>query len=226
MSDNRVGMYDGIQRELVKQDNYETAHQLARSQLKKINFSEQCQKAGAEIISSTQESEQTARIKFLYRDHLISYPSGEIRYQDSEQEPPLWDRIIILHYLIHSTGASEKGELISYQQIPDGWLYYSNFVRRTTSILAKVFGNNYEAFLQAGLSLGGKKTPLGKYAIEIQALPRVKYFFIMWPGDEEFESEFNCVFDRSIMDYLPAEDITVLANIIAVRLIKTRNQSP
>ena len=44
----------------------------------------------------------------------------------------------------------------------------------------------------------------------------------MWPGDDEFETEFNCVFDRSIIDYLPAEDITVLANMIAVRLMKQK----
>jgi len=220
MSDNRVGMYDGIQRELVKQDNYETAHNLARERLRELDFLSQCRKAGAEVIESKESGERIARIKFLNRDYLVYYPSGDIKFADSNDEPPLWDRIIILHYLANATGASEKKELISYQQVPDGWLYYSNFVKRTTSILTKSFDKDPEGFIQAGLALGGKISELGKYAIEIQALPKVKYYFIMWEGDEEFESEFNCVFDRSIIDYLPAEDITVLANIIAVRLIK------
>ena len=118
----------------------------------------------------------------------------------------------------------ETGELISYQQIPDGFLYYTNFVRRTSGILSRTFGPDPELFMSAALGLGGKPSKLGKYAVLITALPHVRYHYIMWPGDEEFEPEFNCVFDRSITGYLPAEDITVLANMIAVKLIKQVKQ--
>ncbi len=214
-------MYDGIERDLVKQDNYETAHQLAKEKLKEKDFVQQCKNAGAEIVESSEEK-IIARLKFLNRDYLVEYPSGEIKFADTGEEPPLWERIIMLHYLANAKGAPATGELISYKQVPDGWLYYPNFVRRTTAILARTFSNDPEGFIQAGLAIGGKPSQLGKYAIEIPALPRVSYHFIMWPGDDEFETEFNCVFDRSIIDYLPAEDITVLANMIAVRLMKQK----
>jgi len=210
-------MYDGIQRDLVKQDNYETAHQLAKDQFKAKDFADQRQKAGAEVVDP---AKSICRIHFINRDYLVDHSSGEVKFSDSEEQPPLWERIIILHYLANARGVPDTGELISYQQVPDGWLYYPNFVRRTTSILVKTFGKDPEGFLQAGLAIRGKPSRLGKYALEIQAFPRVNYHFIMWPGDDEFEAEFNCVFDKSIMEYLPAEDITVLANIIAVRLIK------
>jgi len=217
----QVGMYDGIQRDLVKQDNYETAHQLAKEKLRETDFVQQCRRAGAEIIESSPEK-TLARIKFINRDYLVEYPGGEIKFEDTGETPPLWERIIILHYLANARGASQTGELISYQQVPDGWLYYPNFVKRTTQILAKTFADDPEGFIQAGLAIGGKGSSLGKYALEIPALPKVSYHFVMWPGDDEFETEFNCVFDRSIIDYLPAEDITVLANMIAVKLIKQK----
>jgi len=37
MKDEKVGMYDGIQRDLVKQDNYETAHRLAKERSRQSN---------------------------------------------------------------------------------------------------------------------------------------------------------------------------------------------
>jgi len=220
MNKERVGMYDGIERDLVKQDNYETAHRLAREKFREKNFIEQTDRAGAEIIESPNSDEKIASLKFLNRDYLIKYPSGEIFFADSKEEPPLWEKIIILHYLANAQGATLTGQLISYKEVPDGWLYYPNFVKRTTSILVKTFGKNPEGFIHAGLRIGAKPSELGRYALEIPAFPKISYHFIMWPGDEEFDAEFNCVFDRSIIDYLPAEDITVLANMIAVRLIK------
>ncbi len=220
MEKERVGMYDGIQRDLVKQDNYETAHKVAKDKLREKDFVRQCSLAGAEIVETKPEGETVARIRFINRDYLVSYPSGEVRLADAQEEPPLWERIVILHYLTNAEGAPETGELISYQQIPDGFLYYTNFVRRTSGILSRTFGPDPELFMQAAIGLGGKPSKLGKYAVLVPALPQVSYHFIMWPGDEEFEPEFNCVFDRSITGCLPAEDITVLANMIAVKLVK------
>ena len=90
MTKEQVGMYDGIQRDLVKQDNYETAHQLAKEKLRETDFVQQCTKAGAEIIESSPEK-TLARIKFINRDYLVEYPSGEIRFEDTGETPPLWE---------------------------------------------------------------------------------------------------------------------------------------
>ena len=191
---------------------------LAREKLRQIDFEKQCRTAGAEIIEANPPTGFVARLKFMGQDYLIDYPSGLVRVADSDQEPKPYDRIIILHYLQNAKGAEMTGELISYQQIPDGWLYYSSFQARTTQILARTFKADARAFMQAGLAIGARPSKLGQFALEISALPKVSYHLIMWPGDDELNTEFNCVFDRSITDYLPAEDITVLANVISSRL--------
>ncbi len=211
-------MYDGIQRDLVGQDNYETAHPLAKDRLRAGDFAGQCQKAGAEVVDP---AGGICRIHFINRDYRVDHSSGEVNFSKAEEQPTIWERIIILHYLANAQGVPETGELISYQQIPDGWLYYPSFVRRTAGILVKTFSRNPEAFREAGLAIGGKPSSLGKYAVEVLAFPKVKYHFLMWPGDDEFEAEVKCVFDKNIMEYLPAEDITVLANIIAIRLVRS-----
>ena len=202
----------------VRRDAFVKALQLSREKLAQSDFPAQCEKAGAEIIESDASGRKTARIKFLYRDYRVAYPSGAINYSDSDDEVLPYDQILILHYLAHASGAPLAGEIISYQQIPDGWLYYPSFLERTTYILARTFAKDPEGFRQAGLAIGGNKSALGELAIEIIAFPKVSYHLIMWPGDDELDTEFSCVFDRSLTEYLPAEDITVLANVISSRL--------
>jgi len=213
-----TGMYEGIKLDLKKQENYETAHQLAISRLAALDFRRQAQKAGAELIMTG--SALQARLRFLDRTLLVSHPGGEI-VTESGEDVPLWEKIIALHYLINAQGTSPSGTLITYNDIPDGRLYYPNFVKRTSEILLQNYGQKPEALIQAALRLGGIERPgLGDDAVVIPALPRVAYVFIVWKGDEEFPAQVNVVFDKNITDYLPAEDITVLANMIAVKLMK------
>jgi hypothetical protein len=213
-----VGMYEGIQLDLKQQENYETAHRLAVSRFAELDFRLQCQKAGAELVGNG--STLQARLRFLDRTLLVSHPSGEIVTENGE-DVPLWEKIITLHYLIHAQGTSPSGELVTYNDIPDGRLYYPNFVKRTSDILLQAYGPKPEALIQAALKLGGIERPgLVDGAVTIPALPRVAYVFIIWKGDAEFDPQINVVFDRNISDYLPAEDITVLASMIAVKLMK------
>lgn len=213
-----TGMYEGIKLELVKQENYETAHRMAIAALAQLNFREQCRKAGAEVLDGPGPAR--ARLLFLNRPLVVEHPSGEIR-AESGGDVPLWEKIITLHYLAHARGHSPAGQLITYSEIPDGKLYHPNFVKRTSGLLLGVYGHNPEALVRAGLALGGFERPgLGDWAVVIPALPRVSFVFIIWKGDEEFPPQINVVFDQSITDYLPAEDITVLANMVAVKLMK------
>ena len=213
-----VGLYEGIQLDLKKQDNYETAHRLAVSRLAALEFRLQCQRTGAELVGGA--SALQARLKFLDRTLLVSHPSGKI-LTESGEDVALWEKILTLHYLIHAQGTSPSGELITYNDIPDGRLYYPNFVKRTSDLLLQLYAQEPEALIRAALRLGGIERPgLGDWAVVIPALPRVAYVFIIWKGDEEFPPQINVVFDRNITDYLPAEDITVLANMIAVKLVK------
>jgi hypothetical protein len=42
----------------------------------------------------------------------------------------------------------------------------------------------------------------------------------LWKGDEEFPAEGSFLFDGSIPDYLSIEDINILCQTIAWRLVK------
>ena len=50
-------------------------------------------------------------------------------------------------------------------------------------------------------------------------LPRVPVQLIFWQGDEELPPESTILFDATISDYLPAEDIAVLSGMLVYRII-------
>jgi hypothetical protein len=77
--------------------------------------------------------------------------------------------------------------------------------------------------------MGGQKVEYGDTAITINAFPRVPLTIVLWQGDKEFPADGNIMFDSTITDYLPTEDITILCEVIAwklVRLSKTGGDTP
>ena len=48
--------------------------------------------------------------------------------------------------------------------------------------------------------------------------------FVLWKGDEELPPEGNILFDSTISEYLSVEDINVLCEIIAWRLVRSYTQ--
>ena len=131
-------MKSAINKDNVNHENYRRALELARERLREINFDEQCRKSGAELIERG-NARTIARLRFIDSDYQVEFPEGNVRKPEGETDVLPYDRILILHYLIHAKGSPLSGEIISYQQIPDGWLYYPTFLKRVTNVLARLF---------------------------------------------------------------------------------------
>jgi hypothetical protein len=57
-------------------------------------------------------------------------------------------------------------------------------------------------------------------------LPRIPLGLLVWRGDEEFHAAGKVLFDSSVSQYLPVEDIVVLAETVVWKLVKGKNPSP
>lgn len=201
--------------ELPRQNNYETAAALARSRLAALDFARQCERAGLDPRGGL------AELPFIDRRYLIAREGLIITAADSGPPPEKWEEIIALHYLAHATGAPPADQLITYRQVPDGAPYWEPFNRRTGGILLSAFAGRLRALVPAAISLGGREVEgHGDFAVAVRALPRVEYLFAGWEGDEEFPPEVKVLFDDSIIDYLPAEDITVLCQMVCLKLAR------
>lgn len=198
---------------------YELAYKLAGEQLAKIeDVEQQCLKSGASY--QVVDSRKVIIIEYLNQPYQITLPDTYISLKDSEDEVPLRDKILILHYLTQAKGTPITNKVIAYKELPEGASYFPTFHKRAVKPLLDYFGKEPHLLIDAAAKLGGQKTDYGDTSVTINAFSRVPITLVLWLGDEEFPPEGNILFDSTIPDYLSTEDINVLCEAIAWRLVK------
>jgi hypothetical protein len=198
---------------------YGLAYKLACEQLAKItDLEQQCLNSGAryEII----DSKRVIILEYLNRTYQATLPDVEVSLKDSEEAVPLRDKILILHYLIQAKGTPASNKVIAYKGLPEGANYFPTFFKRAIKPLVDHFGSEPRRLLDIAGILGGHKTDYGDVAVTIHAFSRVPITLVLWRGDDEFPPEGNIIFDSTVSDYLSTEDINVLCEAIAWRLVK------
>ena len=196
-------------------DDYKTARQLAIEKLVTESFDTIIQRTGFESVADDQ-----FRVPFLNRVYRIGFP--ELTFEDetdSQEEVPIQEQILILHYMLSAALTPLTHNWISYREIPGASFYHSSFVRRAIDPLKKIFGQNIDSFLRAGSIMRGKSIDTGDAGYEFRLFPSIPLRLILWAGDEEFPAEANIVFDENIGSVLSPEDIAWLAGMLVYRLI-------
>ncbi len=200
---------------LPQQDNYQRALADAKESLSRLDFDLQCKNAGEE------PDESGATLRFIDRLFLIHRDTFEIEAADKGPPPETWEKIVALHYLIKADGKAPTGELITYKQVKDGAPYFPVFNKRTAGILLSVFRDRPEELATAAGKIGADEVSgHGDTAFKVKALPRVEYVFVVCLADHEFPMDIRVLFDSSVTGYLPAEDITVLCQMVCIKIVK------
>ncbi len=198
---------------------YELAYKLAREKLAEVGDIEQlCRNSDAryQII----DSKKTIIVKYLNQSYRVTLPDVEVSLADSEDEVPLREKLLILHYLISAKGAPATNELITYKELPEGIVYFPTFSKRAIKPIVDRFGDEPHRLLDIAGVLGGRKAEYGDVAVTINAFSRVPITLVLWQGDSEFPASGSIMFDSTITDYLFTEDITVLCETIAWKLVR------
>ncbi len=207
---------------------YELAYKLACEQLAKLgDIEQQSLKSSAQYLEV--DSRKVIVIEYLNQSYLISLPDIEISLMDSEEPVPIKDKLLILHYLTSAKGIPLSDKLVTYRELPEGANYFPTFYQRVVKPLLDHFGKEPHRLIDVAGKLGGYKVDYGDVAVTINAFSRVPITIVLWKGDDEFAPEGNILFDSTISDYLPTEDISVLCETIAwrlVRLLKTGGDNP
>ena len=198
---------------------YEFAYKLACERLVEIrDLEQQCLKSGTRCLEI--DSRKVIEIEYLNQSYLITLPDVDISFKDSEEEVPQGDRILMLHYFIGAKGTPPSNKLISFKELREGAGYFPTFSKRAIKPLLDYFGEEPHRLLGAADLLGGHKADYGDAAVTISAFSRVPVTLVLWRGDEEFPPAGNIMFDSNISDYLPTEDIIVICQTIAWRLVR------
>ena len=157
----------------------------------------------------------------FYTDELVvTYPGGQVSFKDREDEVPIAEKILALHYLADAQGTPVSERWIPFREIPGGHIYVDPFHGRALYPLLKNFGKNPDDFEKAALNLNGKKREMGDISFEIPVFPMVSLLYILWLGDEEVPASGNILFNESAPDYLPTEDYAIIGGLTIGKLKK------
>jgi hypothetical protein len=201
----------------VRELAYQMAYKIAREKLASLtDLKEQCLHSGARCLPDG----KTAAIEHLNRTYHISCPEGEVTFSDSAEAVPVRDKILILHYFTRAKGTPLTGKMITYKELQEGINYYPTFFKRAISPIINRYNDEPHKLIEAGKRLGGEKADYGDAAVTIPAFPRVPLTYVLRRGDEEFAADGSVLFDSTIPDYLPTEDITIVSEAIAWRLAR------
>jgi hypothetical protein len=207
---------------LPNQRNYEyaytQAYTLATEELAKVkDIEEQCRNSGAQYQEAA--SRKVITLSYLSRSYRITLPEVRVTLSDSGEEVPLKTRVLLLHYLIRAEGTLPSGRMITFKELPEGVVYAPTFAKRTLNPLAKNFGKAPHRLVDTAEKLGGKKAGFGDVSVTISAFPRVPITLVLWRGDSEFPPSASIMFDATVTDYLPTEDIIVACEAIVWALV-------
>jgi hypothetical protein len=199
----------------IREQGYQLAFKLACQQLAGMGVEEVCRNAAVKC----QDSDKIL-LEHLNQLYLVVLTDCKISPLGREEEIPLWDKVLMLHYLTSAKGSIATNKLITFQQLPGCASYYTVFYQRAIKPLLDRFGKEPELLIDAGAKLGARKGGCGDVSITVRAFPRVPVTVTLWRGDQEFTPRGSIMFDSTISDYLPTEDIRDLCAGITRRLIK------
>lgn len=203
--------------DLQKQKVYKKVFDIAREELIHSDLHSRCAAAGVSCEGSSAESLIT--VPFFNEFVTLTVPGFTFK-SSKDANVTLVSKIILLHYLNKASGAGLGGEPIPYEDIPSLRHYFPVYEKRVLKPLQAAFGNDRYAFLDSGISLGGVQREYGDSSFTVHALPRIPVTFILWEGDEEFPPLVRTLFDPTISEYLPLEDIVVISKLAATRILK------
>lgn len=209
---------------LPEQRNYDyslkLAFDVARDKLNGItDIAEQCRRCGASLQAA--DSRNIITLAYLNRPAQIILPGVRVSPADAGEDFSVREQLLLLHYFIHASGIPLADRVVSFKELAEVKNYYRTFYRRVVQPLVNTFGKEPDNLLNVAQSFGGKKATFGDAAVTIDAFSRVPVTFVLWQGDAEFPPDGSVMFDSSIAGYLPAEDIIVLCEILAWKLVKS-----
>lgn len=200
-------------------DDYYTAADLTREDLRKREANQVAESAGAEIL---RDSPGKIRLEVGFLGHICTASWPDLVFSDlgSGKDLTPQEQVLMLHYLAGARGNALTGKWISYQEIPDGRFYMDAFIRRAKNPLVGTFGARPERLRELAVSAyGAAPFDHGDVSVVFDAFPYVPVVFILWEGDDEFPPDGNILFDESVAQVLSAEDTAWLAGMAVYPLI-------
>jgi hypothetical protein len=158
-------------------------------------------------------------VSFFGETYQVEPDTGEVLRQDGSPAGAR-EALIILHYLIDADATPVRGEWVAYRDLPGARYHEPAFVADVERPLSQGLSGRLEEFRSWSQRQARLVDIPGDIAAAWDALPRLPLRVIFNERDEEFPASARMLFDTSAANYLPTEDLSVLAEIAAVRILE------
>ena len=164
--------------------------------------------------------ENRQNIMFMNEEYEINRFHKSITSASSKEELKDYYKILVLHYLQKEREIIdiEDDGWISFKELEGGSVYFPTFRKRAVEPILNKYSNDPYEILKTIGRLNGERLQLGNVGISIRVFPKVKVAVILWEKDDEFEAECSMLFNSSIKNLFPTEDVAVLGGIVAHRI--------
>ncbi len=198
-------------------DDYKAAIALAVAELQQKNPKRISGLSRCEYFC--QDTREWLVVPYFGQPRQVVWPEVKVLPPEGQPELPLTEQILIIHYLLRTTGEPLSGREIDFRDVPEGGFYWSAFVSRAKKPLLETFGHDLDLYLKVAGAAGGVIGSQGDASATFPAFPLVPVTHVLWRGDEEFSPEANILFDATIPQHLSTEDIAALAGASVYRLM-------
>ncbi len=154
----------------------------------------------------------------------IVYPDGEVKFQKDGDENFKClelindEKVLILHYLSHSSGLPLRGQWISFLDLTGGQMHRTSFQKEVLEPLSQKYGSNIGKFIEKGIVHGGETYPGGAAGLVIPVFPKISIAFLLWEGEDEFPPRAQILFDSVAAAYFSTATLFLLAKQALARV--------
>ncbi|HOB86114.1 MAG TPA: DUF3786 domain-containing protein [Bacillota bacterium] len=201
-------------------NNYQAVLEKARREFAEKNCLEMARFSGAGLSLYAPLSWREFTVPLLGRLYRVLWPTGEVFQYGTNKEASLPTSILLLHYLSQSKGSPAHGRWIPFNQLWGGSSFFNAYRKRALEPLADFFGKRRALFRQLlELRLNARPGKVPETFLFI-ALPRLPLLVRLDSGDGEAPSRATILFDAGANEYLPTEDLAVLAELFTARMLR------
>ncbi|MEW5945745.1 MAG: DUF3786 domain-containing protein [bacterium] len=156
-------------------------------------------------------------VPFMGMTNYLLYPSLELEREGGGAASRVL-QCVVLHHLHHAREAALEGRYVSFAEIPGLAPYVPAVKRRVFDVLARAYGGAPVRLGEALAAVGGRAHGAGDASGVVWLLPRVPAMVVIYGADEEERAAASMLFDASVTEFLPLEDIVAAAELAAHRL--------
>lgn len=196
-------------------DQLQEAREKARREFKLLDPTWMTSRSG----TSYSYAQRSFEVLLFGENYIVSYPDGSVKRTDGDAAGGR-EELIVLHYLINADGIAVKDQWVSYRDLPGARYHEPAFIAEAEGPLSRGLEGRLEALRDW---VQGHARPLdlpGDVAAAWEVLPCVPLLIMFNEKDDEFPASARILFDITAPNYLPTEDLSVLAEIAVQRLLE------